>query len=133
MISPEFFFNLFIEKGTDFFAGVPDSSLKYLCTYINDHVKENNHIICANEGNAVALATGYHLVTGKIAATYMQNSGLGNIINPLLSIVDKDVYSIPLLLIIGFGQVGPFVSSAKLCSCSESIIIQVIGGVDKCC
>ena len=107
MISSEFFFNLLKKKGSEFFSGVPDSSLKHLCAYITDHVDKNSHYICANEGNAIGIATGNYLATGKVPIVYMQNSGIGNSINPLLSIADRDVYSIPLLLIIGWrGEPG---------------------------
>ncbi|MBU0528491.1 phosphonopyruvate decarboxylase, partial [bacterium] len=91
----------------DFFTGVPDSLLKQLCLCIDTNVSSDKHIIAANEGNAVALATGYHLGTGKMALVYMQNSGLGNAINPLLSLADPEVYSIPMLILIGWrGEPG---------------------------
>ena len=65
--------------GTDFFTGVPDSQLKALCNYLMRHNKEDcRHVIAANEGNAVAIAAGYHLATGKVPVVYMQNSGEGN-------------------------------------------------------
>ena len=107
MIQPELFIELLRNEGVDFFTGIPDSLLKSLCAYITDNVDTKNHIIAANEGGAVALAAGYHLSTGKIGCVYMQNSGEGNAINPLLSLVDKDVYNIPVLLIIGWrGEPG---------------------------
>jgi phosphonopyruvate decarboxylase len=107
MLSPEFFFNLFLKKGTGFFAGVPDSSLKHFCAYITEHVSIKNHFICANEGNAVSLAAGHYLASGQIPVVYMQNSGIGNAVNPLLSILDPDVYSIPVLLLVGWrGEPG---------------------------
>ena len=102
MISPEFFFNVCKDKGVDFFSGVPDSLLKNICSYITDNTPSENHIIAANEGNALAIGVGYHLSTGKVPLIYMQNSGLGNVINPLLSLADQDVYSIPLLMMIGW-------------------------------
>jgi phosphonopyruvate decarboxylase len=96
-----------IKNGTDFFAGVPDSLLKNLCAYITDNAPPENHIISANEGSATGLATGYHLATGKIPMIYMQNSGEGNMVNPLMSIADPDVYSIPMLIVIGWrGEPG---------------------------
>ncbi len=107
MIDPKDFYDLLVSKGIDFFTGVPDSSLKSFCAYVNDNVGPENHIIAANEGNAVALAAGYHLATGKIGLVYLQNSGQGNAVNPLTSLVDKDVYSIPLFLVIGWrGEPG---------------------------
>ncbi len=102
MIKPETFFNLLKSSKIDFFAGVPDSLLKYFCSYLENHVANENHIICANEGNAIGLASGYYLAEGRAGAVYLQNSGLGNAINPLLSIADKEVYAIPILLIVGW-------------------------------
>lgn len=102
MISPAFFIETLKRHGIDFFAGVPDSLLKNICAYITDHVDSDHNIITANEGAAVGLAAGYHLATGKAGVVYMQNSGEGNIINPLASLTDKEVYNIPLLLLIGW-------------------------------
>ena len=102
MISPAFFIETLKNHGIDFFAGVPDSLLKNICAYITDHVDSDHNIITANEGAAVGLAAGYHLATGKAGVVYMQNSGQGNIINPLASLTDKEVYNIPLLLLIGW-------------------------------
>lgn len=107
MIKCEDFYNLLIKNEIDFFCGVPDSLLKYPIAYISDHAMENKNIITANEGNAIALVAGYHLATGRIGLVYMQNSGEGNAINPLTSLTDKKVYSIPLLLLIGWrGEPG---------------------------
>ena len=106
-IQPLQFFRLLADKKVDFFTGVPDSLLKQLCLCIDANVSSDKHIIGANEGNAIALATGYHLGTGKMALVYMQNSGLGNAINPLLSLADPEVYSIPMLILIGWrGEPG---------------------------
>lgn len=102
MISPAFFIETLKKHGIDFFAGVPDSLLKNICAYITDHVDSDHNIITANEGAAVGLAAGYHLATGKAGVVYMQNSGEGNIINPLASLTDKEVYNIPVLLLIGW-------------------------------
>ncbi len=107
MISPEFFLDSLKQNGIDFFCGVPDSLLKNFCACIDDNVDKNSHIITANEGNAIALAAGYHLATGNIGLVYMQNSGIGNSINPLTSLTDPEVYNIPLLLVIGWrGEPG---------------------------
>ncbi len=107
MIAPGLFFHKLKERGINLFTGVPDSLLKHFCAYLEDHCCQGEHVITANEGNAVALAAGYHLSTGKIAAVYMQNSGLGNAVNPLMSLTDPEVYKIPLLLIIGWrGEPG---------------------------
>ena len=107
MLNCEEFCNLLIKNDIDFFAGVPDSILKDFCAYIIENAIDKNHIIAANEGNAIALAAGYHLATDKISLVYMQNSGQGNAINPLTSLVDKEVYGIPVLLLIGWrGEPG---------------------------
>jgi len=102
MISPKFFIETLKEKGIDCFAGVPDSLLKNVCAYITDHFDAQHNIITANEGAALGLAAGHYLATGKPACVYMQNSGEGNIINPLASLTDKEVYDIPVLLLIGW-------------------------------
>lgn len=102
MISPKFFIDTLGSYGIDFFAGVPDSLLKNICAYIADNKDARHNVIAANEGAAVGLAAGYHLATGKIGVVYMQNSGEGNIINPLASLTDKEVYNIPVLLLIGW-------------------------------
>ena len=102
MISPKFFIDKLGSSGIDYFAGVPDSLLKNICAYISDNMDAQHNIITANEGGAIGLAAGYHLATGKIACVYMQNSGEGNIINPLASLTDKEVYNIPVLLLIGW-------------------------------
>lgn len=96
------FLDIVRSHGSQFFTGVPDSLLKHFCAVVTDRVDHEHHIIAANEGNAIALAAGYHLATGGIGVVYMQNSGLGNAINPLLSLADNEVYSIPMLLLIGW-------------------------------
>ena len=102
MIRPEFFIETLRQKGIDCFAGVPDSLLKNICAYITDHLDEAHNIIAANEGAALGLAAGHYLATGQPACVYMQNSGEGNIINPLASLTDQEVYNIPVLLLIGW-------------------------------
>jgi phosphonopyruvate decarboxylase len=107
LITAEYFYSKLTEKGVGFFSGVPDSLLKDFCAYITDHAEKQNHIIAVNEGAAVGLACGYHLATGRIPLVYMQNSGIGNAVNPLLSLADNDVYRIPLVLVIGWrGEPG---------------------------
>ncbi|MBE6776640.1 MAG: phosphonopyruvate decarboxylase [Ruminococcaceae bacterium] len=92
----------FLEK-FDFFTGVPDSLLRPFCDWVMDRYGiSKNHIIAANEGNAVALAAGYHLSTGKVPVVYMQNSGIGNIINPVASLMNTEVYGIPCVFIVGW-------------------------------
>lgn len=92
----------------EFFAGVPDSQLRPLCDYLmNSCGIGRKHLIAANEGNAVALAAGYHLATGKVPVVYLQNSGIGNIINPVASLMNEKVYGIPCLFIVGWrGEPG---------------------------
>lgn len=102
MVRPEFFVNTLKEHSIDFYAGVPDSLLKNICAYITDNLPAEQNIIAANEGGAMGIAAGYHLATGKVPVVYMQNSGEGNIINPLASLTDKEVYNIPVLLVIGW-------------------------------
>ena len=95
--------------GSDFYTGVPDSQLKALCNYLmnNYGIDEKHHVIAANEGNCVALAAGYHLATGKVPVVYMQNSGEGNIINPVASLLNDQVYAIPCIFVIGWrGEPG---------------------------
>ncbi len=107
MINTELFFDNLIENDISFFSGVPDSLLKNICAYASDNLNKKNHIIAANEGNALAIGIGYHLASGKLPLIYMQNSGLGNCVNPLLSLADPKVYSVPLLLMIGWrGEPG---------------------------
>ena len=102
MIRPQFFYDTLASHSIDFYAGVPDSLLKNLCAYITDHADAAHNIIAANEGGAMGLAAGHYLATGQIPVVYMQNSGEGNIINPLASLTDPDVYNIPVLLVIGW-------------------------------
>ncbi len=107
MISPKRFFEILNSNGINFFTGVPDSLLKDFCGYVTDNVSEKDHIINSNEGAAIALASGHYIATGKPGLVYMQNSGLGNAVNPLLSLADSEVYSIPILLVIGWrGEPG---------------------------
>jgi len=89
---------------SDFYTGVPDSLLKPLCNYLMKTygIDSKHHVIAANEGNSVALAAGYHLATGKIPVVYMQNSGEGNIINPVASLLNEKVYKIPMIFVIGW-------------------------------
>ena len=89
-------------------AGVPDSALKSFCDYINGTGKnEFEHYVPVNEGAAVGIAIGSYLATGVPACVYMQNSGLGNIVNPITSLANKDVYGIPMLLLVGWrGEPG---------------------------
>ena len=107
MIHTESFYNALKNADMDFFVGVPDSLLQNLCACIKSNSPAERNIIAANEGNAVAIAAGYHIASGKYGVVYMQNSGQGNTVNPLLSLADEDVYRIPMLLIIGWrGQPG---------------------------
>ena len=107
MIHTESFYNALKNADMDFFVGVPDSLLQNLCACIKSNSPAERNIIAANEGNAEAIAAGYHIASGKYGVVYMQNSGQGNTVNPLLSLADEDVYRIPMLLIIGWrGQPG---------------------------
>lgn len=107
MIQLASFFNNLRNKNIIFFTGVPDSLLKPLCAYITDNYHKDSHIIAANEGGSIGIATGYHLATGNVPLVYMQNSGIGNATNPLLSLADKEVYSIPMIILVGLrGEPG---------------------------
>lgn len=107
MVNVDKVYNTFLSNDVDFFTGVPDSLLKNICAYITDHASREKHIIAANEGAAVGIAAGHYMASGRIPLVYMQNSGLGNTVNPLLSLADEKVYSFPLLLMIGWrGEPG---------------------------
>ena len=105
-IDPTQFVGHLHASGLDVWAGVPDSLLKDLCAAASEKLGDR-FVISANEGNAVGAACGWYVGTGRPAVVYMQNSGEGNAVNPLLSIADPDVYSIPMLLVIGWrGEPG---------------------------
>ena len=97
------FVQILASNDISFFTGVPDSQLKALCDYL--YLTSNssqNHIIAANEGNATAISAGYHMSTGKVPCIYLQNSGIGNIINPVESLLNDNVYAIPALFVVGW-------------------------------
>jgi phosphonopyruvate decarboxylase len=108
MINCEKLYNSFKKEEIDFFTGVPDSTFKDWMKYLADnHNKKLTNIIASNECEAVAIASGYHLATGKVGVVYLQNSGLGKTVNPITSLADPEVYSIPMLLMIGWrGEPG---------------------------
>jgi len=107
MIKCDFFYNELKKNKIGFFTGVPDSLLKNFCAYVTDHAPEGRHVIAANEGNAVGLAIGHYLASGRPALVYMQNSGQGNMVNPIASLADPDVYGIPMVLLVGWrGEPG---------------------------
>jgi len=106
-LDPSNFFNVLKKNEIEFFTGVPDSLLKDFCLCIDENISSDKHIIAANEGNAIAIASGYHLANNSVPLVYMQNSGMGNAVNPILSLCDPDVYGIPLLMMIGWrGEPG---------------------------
>lgn len=108
MINVADFYEFLVDNGIDYFTGVPDSQLKAFCDFITlKYGTGKKHIIAPNEGNAVALAAGYHIATGNTGLVYMQNSGLGNAVNPITSLTDLEVYGIPIVYLIGWrGQPG---------------------------
>lgn len=107
MVRVEKVYTTFVENGVDFFTGVPDSLLADICAYITDNSPVHKHIIAANEGAAIGIASGHYMASGKLPLVYMQNSGIGNAVNPLLSLADEKVYSLPILLMIGWrGEPG---------------------------
>lgn len=102
MIEQKELFTALDNMGLDFFTGVPDSLLNDFCLYLVNNLPNDHHVMAANEGNAIGVAAGYHMATGKVPVVYMQNSGIGNATNPLLSLTHPTVYSIPLILVIGW-------------------------------
>ena len=95
-------FEAFEQRGVDFFTGVPDSLLNDFCLYLTNNITPQQHVMAANEGNAIAIAAGHYMATGKLPLVYMQNSGLGSATNPLLSLTHNTVYGIPMILLIGW-------------------------------
>lgn len=107
MLDPAAFVRIARDQGVSLFTGVPDSLLKELCKHLDLTVSRRQHVIAANEGAAVGVAIGHYLSTGTPAVVYMQNSGFGNMVNPLLSLADPDVYGIPMVILVGWrGQAG---------------------------
>ena len=105
MLDQEKVFAKLKDLGVTFFTGVPDSYLNGFCNYALAHCIGRN-VIAANEGNAVGIAAGHYFATKEIPLVYMQNSGEGNAVNPLASLVDKNVYAVPMLLLIGWRGQG---------------------------
>tara|TARA_Y200000002_G_scaffold352215_1_gene330773 strand:- start:448 stop:1572 length:1125 start_codon:yes stop_codon:yes gene_type:complete len=107
VIDPKLYLDALLNEGVTFFTGVPDSLLKDFCACITASVKKEDHVIAANEGAAIGLAIGRHLGSGELPLVYLQNSGLGNIVNPLLSLASPQVYGIPMLILLGWrGEPG---------------------------
>jgi phosphonopyruvate decarboxylase len=102
MIKPASLYDFLQKNGVRFYTGVPDSLLKSFLRYVQEQAGDDEHIITANEGLAMGLAAGHFFGTGSIPLVYLQNSGLGNIINPLTSLADKEVYAVPMILMIGW-------------------------------
>ncbi len=107
MIDPKLYLDTLFDEGVSFFAGVPDSLLKDFCACVTASVKKEDHVITSNEGAAIGLAIGRHIGSGELPMVYLQNSGLGNIVNPLLSLASPQVYGIPMLILLGWrGEPG---------------------------
>lgn len=102
MVNQKELFEALDAMGVDFFTGVPDSLLNDFCLYMTNNMTAQQHVMAANEGNAIAIAAGHYMATGKLPLVYMQNSGIGNATNPLLSLTHDCVYGIPMLLVIGW-------------------------------
>lgn len=102
MVNQKVLFEALEGMGVDFFTGVPDSLLNDFCLYLTKNMDARQHVMAANEGNAIAIAAGHYMATGKLPLVYMQNSGIGNATNPLLSLTHDCVYGIPMLLVIGW-------------------------------
>lgn len=119
--------------GTDFFTGVPDSQLKGLCDYLMDMygTDPRHHLIAANEGNATAIAAGYHLATGNVPVVYMQNSGEGNVVNPVASLLHGKVYAIPCIFIVGWrGEPGVHDEPQHVCQGEITLRLLSDMGID---
>ena len=107
MLNSSEFLQTLKDAGVEYFTGVPDSLLKEICACITDNLPTERHVIASNEGASVGLAIGHHLATNELSLVYMQNSGLGNAVNPLLSLASPDIYGVPMLLMIGWrGEPG---------------------------
>lgn len=102
MVNQEILFESLDRLGVKFFTGVPDSLLNDFCLYLTNNVPDSRHVMAANEGNAIGIAAGNYMATGNIPLVYMQNSGIGNATNPLLSLTHDCVYGIPMILVIGW-------------------------------
>lgn len=102
MVNLQDLFDSLKSQGVNFFTGVPDSLLNNFCLYMVENIPDGQHVMAANEGNAVAIAAGHYMATGDIPVVYMQNSGIGNATNPLLSLTHDCVYGIPMILVIGW-------------------------------
>ena len=102
MVNQKNLFEALDAMGVDFFTGVPDSLLNNFCLYMVQNIPDGQHVMAANEGNAIGIAAGHYMATGNIPVVYMQNSGIGNATNPLLSLTHYYVYGIPMILVIGW-------------------------------
>lgn len=102
MVNQEILFESLDRLGVKFFTGVPDSLLNDFCLYLTNNIPDSRHVMAANEGNAIGIAAGNYMATGNIPLVYMQNSGIGNATNPLLSLTHDCVYGIPMILVIGW-------------------------------
>ncbi|MBK8538234.1 MAG: phosphonopyruvate decarboxylase [Candidatus Competibacteraceae bacterium] len=102
MIQPNEFITLLEKLDIRFVTGVPDSLLKDVCACITSYMPVDLHIIATNEGSAVGLAIGHYLATGRPALVYLQNAGLGNVVNPVASLADPQVYAVPMVFMIGW-------------------------------
>lgn len=102
MVNQQYLFESLKDMGVDFFTGVPDSLLNNFCLYMVHNIPNGQHVMAANEGNAIAIAAGHYMATGSVPVVYMQNSGIGNATNPLLSLTHDCVYGIPMILVIGW-------------------------------
>ena len=107
MIDPKNLINELKKININFYTGVPDSLMSEFSKSLHFDFNNEGHIISTNEGSALATGMGYHLATGETPLIYMQNSGLGNFINPYTSLMHQDVYDIPFLLLVGWrGEPG---------------------------
>ena len=101
-MNPNVFYKSLIDHEITFFTGIPDSLLKDFTDSVSSYTDNGNHIISSNEGTAIGTAIGYHLATRRTPCVYLQNSGIGNALNPILSLADNEIYSIPMLIVLGW-------------------------------
>lgn len=95
------------DMGIEVIAGVPDSTLKQFCDGLQSYEGNLKHYVTANEGAAVGVAVGTYLSSGNPACIYLQNSGIGNMVNPIASLANQEVYGIPMLFLVGWrGEPG---------------------------
>lgn len=106
-VDPVAFYEATKNLGVGFFTGVPDSLLAPFCATVDKLGGVEDHLIAANEGAAMCTAAGHYFATGNVPLVYLQNSGLGNTVNPLTSMTHSEVYGVPMVVMVGWrGEPG---------------------------